>query len=164
MMQLFNQASQLTVNPLFQQLGQVRHTGATATGLAIQELQLSNLNGAKEYGCSPTFNPRIEQYFYKSALAVNVDDPKKMYMKINGKMHEIDQGTRQGILKYDLLISHDSGQTTSDDVIKLTCGELASLPFGKLISGAKIVKGPECQFGVPVMDLFWGQWLTDMEL
>ena len=107
---------------------------------------MQNLNGKKEYGCNPGHNPRVEQYFYKTALAQNIDDPKKLYMKVNGKIREIDQATRQGILKYDVLTSHANGKTSADDIVKLTCPEIAAIPYGKPIFGATLAKAPKCHY------------------
>ena len=106
---------------------------------------MQNLNGKKQYGCDPIYNPRVEQYFYKTSLAQNINDPSKLYLRINGKMREIDEKTRQGILKYDLLTSHANDKTSGDDIIKLSCGELAAIPYGEPIKSATLAKGPNCQ-------------------
>ena len=60
-------------------------------------------------------------------------------MKLNGKMHEIDEGTRQGILNYSLLASYANDRSSTDDIVKLTCGEIASIPYGNPIKSAKLV-------------------------
>ena len=117
----------------------------TGNGLSIQDVQIQNLNGKKQYGCDPVYNHRVDQYWYTSSLAQNIKDPTKLYLRVNGKMREIDQATRQGILKYDLLTSHASGSTNADDIIKLTCGELAAIPYGSPINGATLAEGPKCE-------------------
>ena len=65
-------------------------------------------------------------------------------MKINGKMHEIDQSTRQAILNYNIITSIEKDKSSADDIVKLTCSELAAIPYGKPLFGAKLVKGPAC--------------------
>ena len=57
-------------------------------------------------------------------------------------MHEIDEKTRQGILNYSLLNAHAHDRTSADDIVKLTCGEIASIPYGNPIKSAKLVQGP----------------------
>ena len=100
--------------------------------ISIQDLLLQNLNGQKEYGCSPTPNNRLEfTAFKKTALASRTDNAKELYMRINSKMRLLDEDSRKGVLEYSSLFdTQGNDKSSADDIAKLTCGEIASIPYG----------------------------------
>ena len=59
-------------------------------------------------------------------------------MRVNGIMKEIDQSSRQGLLKLDDLFIPGTDKSRGDDILKISCGEIASLPYGTPITNAKL--------------------------